>query len=176
MRAAIYARVSSDQQDATNQVVILEAWAKERGWQVVEVYQESESAWKAGHQRELARLVLDARRNKFEIVLCWSLDRLSREGAATILNLIDALKPVRVFSHQEPWTEAPGLMADILFSITAWTAMMESQRRSERTKAGLSRAVANGKVLGRPSGSKDKGKRKRTGYLMRYARKERLER
>lgn len=48
---------------------------------------------------------------------------------------------------------------------------MESERRSERTRAGLTRAVKEGKKLGRPQGSKDKKKRKRTGYLLRYANK-----
>lgn len=46
---------------------------------------------------------------------------------------------------------------------------MESQRRSERTKAGLARVRKQGKVLGRPQGSKDKVKRGRRGYLLRYA-------
>ena len=45
---------------------------------------------------------------------------------------------------------------------------MESQRRSERMKAGLARVRKQGKVLGRPVGSKDNGKRKRTEYLLRY--------
>lgn len=171
MKAAIYARVSSDQQDTGNQVMALESWAKQRGFDLVAVYRESETAWKAGHQAELAKLVLDARRHKFEVVLVWALDRLSREGAGTILNLVNTLKPVRVFSHQESWTESPGIVGDILYAITGWVAQMESERRSERTKAGLVKAVANGKVLGRPQGSKDKGKRKRTGYLMRYAEK-----
>lgn len=161
MKAVIYARVSSDQQDAANQIEPLEAWAKQRGFEVVAVYREAESAWKAGHQAELAKLISEARRGNFGIVLVWSLDRLSREGAAAILNLINTLKPVRVFSYQEPWTEAPGIVADILYAITGWVAQMESQRRSERTKAGLARAITNGKKLGRPPGSKDKRKRKR---------------
>lgn len=169
MKAAIYARCSTAEQSTDNQVPVLEAWARERGFEVVAVYRENESAWKQGHQTELAKLIIEARRHKFDIVLVWALDRLSREGAGTILNLINTLKPVKVFSYQEPWTEAPGIVADILYAITGWVAQMESQRRSERTKAGLVKAVANGKRLGRPKGSKDKGKRKRTGYLMRYA-------
>ena len=69
----------------------------------------------------------------------WALDRLSREGAAAILNLIDAFKVygVRVISYQEAWTEAPGQIGEILYAITGWVARMESQRRSERTKAGI---------------------------------------
>ncbi len=168
MKAVIYARVSTDQQDTANQVDVLIIWAKQRGYEVIDIYRETESAWKAGHQAELAKLISEARRQRFDIVLIWSLDRLSREGAAAILNLINSLKPVRVFSYQEPWTEAPGVVADILYAITGWVAQMESQRRSERTKAGLVRAVANGSTLGRPVGSKDSKKRKRAGYLLRY--------
>ena len=57
----------------------------------------------------------------------------------------------------------------MLYAITAWVAEFESKRRSERTKAGLARAVSEGKQLGRPKGATDKRKRKRTGYLLRYA-------
>ena len=56
----------------------------------------------------------------------------------------------------------------MLFAIAGWVAKMESERRSERTKAGLERAIREGKKLGRPKGSKDKKKRNRTGYLLRY--------
>jgi DNA invertase Pin-like site-specific DNA recombinase len=57
----------------------------------------------------------------------------------------------------------------LLLSIVAWVARMESNRRSERTKAGLARAVAEGKRLGRPTGSRDKKKRSRRGYFARRA-------
>jgi len=98
---------------------------------------------------------------------------LSRGGAAAILNLVDTFKTynARVISLQESWTEVPGAIGEILYAIAGWVAKMESERRSERTKAGLARAIASGKRLGRPTGSKDGGKRKRTGYLLRYANK-----
>ena len=68
-------------------------------------------------------------------MLVWALDRLSREGAAAILNLVNTLKAygVKVISYQEPWTEAPGEIGEILFAIAGWVARMESERRSERT-------------------------------------------
>lgn len=179
MKAVIYARCSSPDQTTENQVPVLEAWAKQRGFEVLDIYRENESAWKAGHQKELARLLRDCRngRRKFNIVLVWALDRLSREGSAAILNLVNTFKvhDVQVISYQESWTEAPGAIGEVLYSIAGWAARMESERRSERTKAGLSRAVKEGKKLGRPAGSKDKGKRKRTGYLMRYASKENIQ-
>ena len=55
----------------------------------------------------------------------------------------------------------PGELAEVLYALTGWVARMESQRRSERTKAGLARVKAHGKRLGRPPGSKDGRKRKR---------------
>ena len=99
------------------------------------------------------------------------MDRLSRLGAASILNLIDTFKAygIKVISYQEAWTEAPGEIGEVLYAIAGWVAKMESTRRSERTRAGLVRAVKEGKTLGRPKGRKDKTKRKRTGYLLRYA-------
>ena len=152
---------------------MLEKWVTDRGYELVEVYQENESAWKSGHQRELSRLLNDLSygRRKVDICLVWALDRLSREGVAAILNLVDRFKRhgVRAVSYQEPWTEVPGDMADLLYAITGWVANFESRRKSERTKAGLARVVVEGKKLGRPKGSKDKRRRRTTGYLLRYA-------
>ena len=103
MRIVIYARVSTGEQDTTNQVTQLEAWAASRGWGVTETYRESESAWKNGHQKELALLLDDARKRKFDAVLVWALDRLSREGSLAILTLVSKLKSygVKVISYQE---------------------------------------------------------------------------
>jgi DNA invertase Pin-like site-specific DNA recombinase len=166
-RVAIYARVSTDEQNVDNQVDQLKTWVASRGWEIVAIYQESESAWKAGHQAELAHLKSDAAKRKFDSVLVWALDRLSREGALAILQLVTTLKiyGVKVISYQESWTEAPGELAEVLYAIAGWVARMESQRRSERTKAGLNRLKANGKVLGRPPGSKDKRKRKKVRQI-----------
>ena len=170
-KVIIYLRVSTAEQTVENQLPALEKWIGDRGYDLVGVYQENESAWKSGHQRELARLFADLRRRKADICLVWALDRLSRMGVAAILNLVDRFKRygVRVISLQESWTEAPGEMADLLYAITGWVANFESKRKSERTKAGLARAIAQGRKLGRPRGSKDKRKRKSTGYLLRYA-------
>ena len=108
-------------------------------------------------------MIEDARKRKFQAVMVWALDRLSREGALAILSLVQKLSAngVKVLSYQESWTEAPGEMAELLYALTGWVARMESQRRSERTKAGLIRVKAQGKRLGRPLGSKDQRKRKR---------------
>ena len=163
MKVAVDLRVSSNEQSTDNQYPALEAYAKNRSYEIVRVYEEEESAWKSGHQRELANLMADARQRRFQAVLVWALDRLSREGALAILSLVQKLSAcgVKVLSYQEAWTEAPGELAELLYALTGWVARMESQRRSERTKAGLARVKAQGKCLGRPPGSKDKRKRRR---------------
>jgi len=174
MRVAIYLRVSREEQHTENQLPVLEKWVVERGYELVETYSENESAWKAGHQRELARLKDDASKRRFDIVLVWALDRLSREGAAAILNLVDTFKTynVKVGSYQESWTEAPGAIGEVLFAIAGWVARMESQRRSERTKAGLERVrkfgSKSGKLIGERGKDKPDTKRKRSGYVKRW--------
>jgi len=57
--------------------------------------------------------------------------------------------------------ETPSELGELLHAIARWVARMESQRRSERTKAGLARVVAQEKKLGRPPRSKNRRKRKR---------------
>jgi len=162
MKAVIYSRVSTLEQDTLGQELALKSWARDRGFEVVAEFKEQESAWKAGHQAELKRLLDGAFKGKFELVLVWSLDRLTREGSLAVLSLIHRLKQygIMVISYQEPWTEAPGELGELLFSIAGWVARMESQRRSERTKAGMNRLRAQGVKIGRPQGSKDGKKRK----------------
>ena len=115
----------------------------------------------------LANLIADTRQRRFQAVLVWALDRLSREGALAILSLVNRLSSygVKVLSYQESWTEAPGELAELLYALTGWVARMESQRRSERTRAGLARVKAQGRRLGRPPGSKDKRKRRRRQWF-----------
>lgn len=161
-KAAIYCRVSTPDQDPENQLRVLQELAAARGWEVAEVYREEETAWKAGHQHELARLVRAARGFRFKVVMVWALDRLSRQGAMAILNLVKRLGDygVRVVSHQEPWTEGPAELQELLLAIAGWVARMESQRISERTKAGMERRrqELGGKL---PTRGPDRKKRRR---------------
>ena len=137
----------------------------------MQVYRVQESAFQGAHQRALSQVYKDAHQHRFDVLLIWALDRLSREGVAATLEIVARLgkSGVKVWSYQEPWTDTDGESLELLLSIAAWVARMESVRRAERTKAGLGRAVKQGKKLGRPPGSKDKRKRKTRGYLLRYS-------
>ncbi len=170
-RAALWVRVSSGDQNPANQVAQLEAWAAHRGLVVVATYGLQESAWKGAHRKLLEEVLADARADRFEVVLVWALDRLSREGPLATLQLVDRFGRlgVQVLSHQEPWTEASGELRDLLLAVVGWIARWESHRRSERTRAGLARARAEGKHLGRPMGARDRKRRRRSGYFARWA-------
>ena len=155
-RAAIYTRVSTDEQTTENQTPVLEQWCKAKGFDLTAVYSENASAWTAGHQSEFKRLLEFAHKRKFDVVLVWSLDRITREGSLRLLTILDQLHRagVRVISYQEPWTDVPPEMADVLYALYGYMANFESRRRSERTKAGMARAkltgTKSGKKIGRP--------------------------
>lgn len=163
MKAAIYIRVSTQEQNADNQLPALEAMAARRDYSLISTYRENETAWHAGHQKELARLLVDARQGKFQILLVWALDRLTRQGALAILELVNRLKTygVKVISSEEPWTDAPGELGEILYAMTGWIANFESKRRSSRTIEGLLRAKRNGEKLA--TRGKDQKKRLKRG-------------
>ena len=136
MKAAVYLRVSTTEQNAENQLPALEAYAASQGWTIAGVYSEEASAWRAGHQRELSRMLEDLRsgKRKYDRLLVWSLDRLSRQGPLQVLTLLDSFRRLGcpVVSVKEPWSDAP--FSDAMFSLVAWVARYESERRSERTR------------------------------------------
>ena len=157
-RAVLYLRVSTDEQHAENQLQPLKKFCKQRDLEIVEVYMEAGTAWKSGHQPRWAQLMKDAAHRHFDVLVTWSLDRITREGIDTIFMRIKALKTynISVLSYQEQWLETLGSMADLFIALLSWVANFESSRRSERTKAGLEFARHNGHGRRGP----DKHKRK----------------
>jgi putative DNA-invertase from lambdoid prophage Rac len=169
-RAAIWARVSTTEQDTTNQLSAIRQWAQQRGYEIVKEYVLEESAWNGKHRAQVTAALKDAHAGRYEVLLVWALDRLSREGIEPTLATIRQFRErgVRVLSLQEAWTDGPPEMQDLLTSFFAWMAQQESNRRSERVKAGLARRRSQGKPVGRQLGAKDHGKRKRSGYYARW--------
>jgi DNA invertase Pin-like site-specific DNA recombinase len=95
-----------------------------------------------------------ASKRKFDCVLFWALDRFSREGMVqTILHLqrLDAYG-VSFHSYTEPHLATDNeLVRNILLALLASLAKLEAQKIAERTKAGMAKARANGKRIGRPA-------------------------
>jgi DNA invertase Pin-like site-specific DNA recombinase len=166
MRIAIYARVSTDKkgQDPENQLRELRAWCASAGHAIAREYIDRESGRKGTDQRkQFAALFEDAHRRRFDCVLFWALDRFTREGMIPTINYLQRLASYGVgfHSYTEPHlaTDDNEMVRDILLAVLASLAKQEARRLSERTKAGLARAVAQGKRLGRP-GISDKLKAK----------------
>jgi DNA invertase Pin-like site-specific DNA recombinase len=99
-----------------------------------------------------AAMLKAAHQRKFDIVVFWALDRLTREGTRATLNYLQRLesKGVGYVSYQEQWLDSTGPFKDVMISMFATLAKQERARISERTIAGLKVARAKGKRLGRP--------------------------
>lgn len=175
MRIALNARVSKSDltQDPENQLVPLREYAKALGGEVVEEYVDLASGCN-GDRKNFQRMLEDADKRKFDLILVWSLDRFSREGINNCFGYLERLKKngVALKSLQESWLDTRDQgVGQLLLAVFSWVAQQERQRIVERTKAGLGRAKKAGKRLGRPRGSKDRKVRRKSGYLLRYARR-----
>lgn len=175
MKIAIYTRVSKndESQDPQNQLTPLRDYAKALGGEIVQEYIDLASGGSSDRVNFL-KMFEDADKRKFDLVLVWALDRLSREGISNTLGYLERLKRngIALKSLQESWldTRDDGL-GQLLLAIFSWVAQQERKRIVERTKAGLERAKRQGKRLGRPFGSKDSKERprRRSGYWLRYS-------
>lgn len=154
MRAAIYARVSTRDrgQDTANQLEQLRAYAAGQGWTVVQEYVDQESG-RTADRSAFRRLMDDAHRRRFDVVLFWSLDRFSREGALETLQHLRRLSAagVRFRSFTEQYIDSAGIWGEAIISILAVLAKQEGIRIAERTRAGMERARRQGKRIGRPA-------------------------
>ncbi len=152
MKAAIYARVSTEEQTAENQIRILEQWAKDRDYEVLKIYQETGSAFSERDRMELTRLRTEARLGRYQRLLIYSIDRLTRRGILDMFNIIKGLDNcgVRVMSYQQPWLDPDTGYYELMLAQFAFFGKLESQMISERTKSGMARAKAQGKHIGRP--------------------------
>jgi DNA invertase Pin-like site-specific DNA recombinase len=151
-QAAIYLRVSTHEQDSTNQLPDCRQLAAARGLEVVEVYADDGMAGDAKKRPELERALLDAHQGHFKVVIAWSVDRISRDGATGLLKLLERLDAagVRFISAREPYIDSAGPFRDVVVSLLGTFAKMEKTRLIERTLSGLRRAVSEGIRLGRP--------------------------
>jgi DNA invertase Pin-like site-specific DNA recombinase len=156
MRIALYARVSTKDkgQDHENQLRELREFVTRKagdGWTLTGEYVDRMSG-KTPERPSFQRLFEDASRRQFDLVLFWSLDRFSREGVLETLQHLQRLSShgVEWFSYREEYLRSIGVFKEAVLAILAAIAKQERIRLSERVMAGLNRARAQGKVLGRP--------------------------
>ena len=148
-RAAIYARVSTLDQEPENQLAELRRYITARGWTAVEYVDHGVSGAKE-RRPALDRLIRDARRRRFDVLISWRLDRLGRSLKHLIV-LLDELAALGVaFVSLTEGIDATTPAGKLQMHILAAIAEFERARIAERVKAGLARARRNGRRLGRP--------------------------
>lgn len=148
MKVAVYARVSSQDQTCENQLLELRRYVAARGWTAVEYVYHGVSGAK-DRRPALDQLVADVRRHRVQAVVSWRLDRLGRNLRHLIMLLDEwqsrGIAFVTMNEGIDTSTPAGRLVAGGLGSI----AEFERARIQERIHAGLARARAQGKRLGR---------------------------
>jgi DNA invertase Pin-like site-specific DNA recombinase len=153
MKTAIYARVSTKdgRQDTENQLRQLRAFSDSQNWTLIHEYVDRASG-KRSDRQQFQKMFEAASRREFDILLFWSLDRLSREGTVETLNHLQRLTGygVNYRSFTEQYLDSTGIFKEAVIGILAAVAKQERVRLSERTIAGLQRARAEGRVGGRP--------------------------
>ena len=151
-RAAIYSRVSTSGQTTENQRQELERVARQRGWEIVEVYEDAGISGAKGRDQRpaLDRLHRDATRGRFDIVMAWSVDRLGR-SLHQLVNFMAEMGQlgVGVYLHQQA-LDTSTAAGRAMLSMCSVFAEFERDMIVERVNAGLRRARAQGKRLGRP--------------------------
>jgi len=151
-RAAIYVRVSTDKQTVENQVTALRQIAERRGWVVVDQYSDAGISGAKGRDGRpgLDQMLKDAPRRKFDVIMAWSIDRVGR-SLIDLLGTIQTLEACGVdlyLDQQSIDTTTPA--GKLMFQVCGAFGEFERSMIRQRVLAGLKRAVAQGKQLGRP--------------------------
>jgi DNA invertase Pin-like site-specific DNA recombinase len=151
-RAVLYLRVSTIDQTTANQERELREVASRMGCEIVRVYKDHGISGAKGRDRrpEFDRLLRDAAQRRFDVVMAWSVDRLGRslQDLVHFLSELHALH-IDLFLHQQGLdTTTPAGKA--MFQMMGVFAEFERAMIAERVRAGLRRAKAEGKQLGRP--------------------------
>ncbi len=153
MRIAIYGRVSTKKQDEMNQLLELRKFIEtQNGWTLEAEYIDKVSGSGKKERPQFLQMMADASQRKFDLLLFWALDRLSREGIVKTIGYLEQLKGWGVGwrSYTQPFLDTGNeMVTGIVLSVLAAVAAQERISISLRTKAGLARAVNAGRVLGR---------------------------
>lgn len=156
-RVVIYARVSTTNhgQDVTVQTRELQQFAQARGWRLVDSYLDVGISGSKDKRPELDRLMADAHRRKFDVVIVWKFDRFARSVSHLLraLETFNALGIAFVSLSENVDTTTP--TGKMIFTVLGAVAELERSLIAERVRAGLRNARAKGKILGRPRTSVD---------------------
>jgi DNA invertase Pin-like site-specific DNA recombinase len=180
MKVAIYARVSTKDQNPENQMVELKEYvANHKDYVLVDIYEEKISGMKDSRP-QLDRMLQDARQHRFEHVIFWKVDRLGR-NTLHLFQIVDEWKKLGItFSVTTLGIDTSTVIGNFVFGLLAQVAELERTFIVERTNLAVknikkklekgSYKAKSGRVitqLGRPKGKKDTKPRKKRGYFLR---------
>lgn len=147
MRTAVYVRVSTDDkgQDPLNQLMQMPTHELE----FVDY-----ASGKSGDREGFQAMLRAAERREFDVLVFWSFDRLTRQGALETLQYLKKLDDLGIAwrSITEPYLDSCGPFKDVMIAMIATAAKMERERLSARTKAGMRRVMTTGTATGKPVG------------------------
>jgi DNA invertase Pin-like site-specific DNA recombinase len=157
-RVALYARVSTHDQTTANQLLDLRRYCLARNWQTIGEFIDQGISGSKDNRPALKRLMDFARKRKIDIILVWKLDRFGR-SVNHLVNSLEELRTLGVdfvsFTESLDTTTAQGRL---VFNVMASIAEFERCLIVERVVAGLRRASAQGKAIGRPKVEIDRAK------------------
>ena len=160
MKAVIYARVSTDDQDCERQVRDLQAFAQRAGHEIVEVFTETASGTK-NDRKQRAKVMQLAQGRFIDAVLVTELTRWGR-NTEDLLHTVNELadRKVSLLALKGQDFDLSTASGRLMLTMLSAIADFERGLLSERTKSGLASAVARGKKLGRPAGNRTVSKHK----------------
>jgi len=154
-KVAVYARVSTSGQDVELQLVELRKYVADRGWTIYKEFIDIGQSGAKDSRPQLNQLMLDAKRKRFDVVLCWKFDRYAR----SLKHLVDSLYEYKALNidfvslTEGIDTTTPVGMA--MFGVIGAMSQLERDLIKERVQAGMKRAKQKGKAIGRPKKSID---------------------
>ena len=154
-RVALYARVSTDKQTCENQLNELRSIAERMQYIIVDEFIDEGISGATSSRPALDALMKSATQRRFDMVMCWSIDRLGRslQNLIEILNELQSLKVDLFFMQQGMDTSTSA--GRMMFSIFGALAEFERNIIRERVIAGQQRAISQGVKMGRPSKMND---------------------
>lgn len=157
-KVALYIRVSTSQQTVENQRLELDKYCERQGWQIAKVYEDSGFSGSKSDRPALNEMLRDSGKGRFQVVVCWKIDRLAR-STADLLNILLTLKNHGVdFCSTTQAIDTTTSYGRMVMTFLGAIAEFERETIVERVRSGLDRAKANGVKLGRPRVGFDVGK------------------
>lgn len=171
MKVCCYLRISTGLQNLDNQRTILQKYVSEKGWEA-DFYEEVESSRKTRPVK--AEMLSKIRHGDYAGLVVTKLDRYARSSRELILEIDELLKKKITFISVGDNLDFSSAAGMLMFNLLCIFADFERSLISFRTKSSLQRLKDAGVRLGRPVGSRDKGKRRKSGYILREARKRQI--